>query len=45
MKLRILIAAFILLGASSCAQRIMCPTYAVEDHQEVKSTYDEKKSM
>lgn len=45
MKSKLLIAAIVILNLASCTQRVMCPTYAVEDQKEVKVEAENKKSM
>lgn len=45
MKAKLLVAAIVLLNLASCTQRIMCPTYAVEDQKELKVEAENKKSM
>lgn len=45
MKLQLFAAIVIILSFTSCAQRMMCPAYAVDDQHELKIEREDSKSM
>ncbi len=45
MKVRLFIAFMLMIGFTSCTQKIMCPAYAVEDGQKLEMKTEREVNM
>lgn len=45
MKSKLFAAMLIMLSFASCTQRVMCPTYSIEDQHELRTKGENTKSM